>query len=177
MQNKDFLKYRELLCRLEAFAAVVLKTHRDDIACAAGCCDCCSQVLELLPVEFLYLEAAARQSGLTRPAKAGPGCPLLSGGRCLLYDYRPVICRTHGLPLLIEEEGRRRVDCCPKNFRRAGLAAVPGGSLLDLERVNLLLVSVNHVFARARGLDPLGRRSIADLFQPGEGAQTTKPPR
>ncbi|MEZ4577213.1 MAG: hypothetical protein R2861_04100 [Desulfobacterales bacterium] len=25
-------------------------------------------------------------------------CPLNAGGRCILYSYRPMICRLHGIP-------------------------------------------------------------------------------
>lgn len=32
-------------------------------------------------------------------------CPLLINGGCALYQYRPVICRLYGAPLITEEEG------------------------------------------------------------------------
>ena len=52
-------------------------------------------------------------------------CPVLSGnGECLLYDYRPLVCRTFGLPL---RDGARYIgDVCDLNFTACSPA--------DLER-------------------------------------------
>lgn len=36
------------------------------------------------------------------PADRRSPCPLLQGGRCLLYDHRPMICRLHGIPHRLE---------------------------------------------------------------------------
>jgi Fe-S-cluster containining protein len=160
-----FAHYTQLLARLADFERKLRSRHAKDIHCGPGCAACCGQVLDLLPVEFHYLRAAAQAADLRRTAAAGTGCPLLSGGTCRLYDYRPVICRTHGMPLLIEAEGRRQADCCPENFQAGALAGLPGESLLDLERVNLLLVSINHVFAAAAGIAADERISIAELFR------------
>ena len=45
-------------------------------------------------------------------------CPNLSGsGTCLVYDHRPLVCRTFGLPL---REGKRYIgDICDLNFADA----------------------------------------------------------
>lgn len=47
-------------------------------------------------------------------------CPLLDErGVCLIYDYRPMICRTHGLPN-IDSSGESFSDlCCTLNFPNA----------------------------------------------------------
>jgi len=94
----------------------------------------------------------------------GSACPLLRDGLCVLYASRPVICRTHGLPLLLRLDGEQRVDCCLKNFKNLHLADLPGSSLLDLERLNLVLASVNYVFSAARGIDPLHRHALTELW-------------
>jgi Fe-S-cluster containining protein len=33
-------------------------------------------------------------------------CPLNSGGLCVLYDYRPMICRLHGIPHELQKPGQ-----------------------------------------------------------------------
>lgn len=167
MHTAIFSSYRDLLARLDAFAGQLAARYGRHIACGPGCAGCCGQALELLPVEFYHLQAAAEHMALSGPAAAGDACPLLTGGLCLLYDYRPVICRTHGMPLLLEANGRQWVDCCPENFTALPLDSLPGGSLLHLERVNLLLVSINHVFAAARGIDALQRLPIGRIFEAG----------
>ena len=53
--------------------------------------------------------------------------------RCSIYDERPLICRTHGLPTLVREPGRPgTVQGCPLNFTTA---TPPGRSVLDLGAV------------------------------------------
>ena len=49
---------------------------------------------------------------------ASTACPNLSDdGRCMIYEHRPLVCRTFGLPL---RDGNRYVgDVCDLNFRTA----------------------------------------------------------
>ncbi|MFP3870633.1 MAG: YkgJ family cysteine cluster protein [Syntrophobacteria bacterium] len=131
--------------------------------------ECCQQNLSLLPVEFYFLLQGLRQlpketrSRLGRhPSSSGP-CVLLHGGGCLLYDRRPIICRTHGLPLLISEDGKQRRDCCPKNFAAKPLDHLPERDILHLDRLNALLVSVNMLFALKTGMESGGRIKTSRL--------------
>jgi Fe-S-cluster containining protein len=79
-------------------------------------------------------------------ADGGPDrCPLLLDDRCLLYDARPVICRTHGYPLLVEG----RVDHCPKNF--TSLRTIESNLILDLDAINTILAGVNIAFMKENG--------------------------
>jgi len=168
MDEKPFSQYAMLLAHIDTFCMRLTHMHGRNIACAPGCSACCGQVLDLLPVEFYYLQTSARNSALQGPPPAGGICPLLHEGHCLLYDSRPVICRTHGMPLLIEENGLQRIDCCPENFKNGALNTLSGDRLLHLERVNLLLVSINHIFASARNIDAGERLSIAKIFSPAK---------
>lgn len=168
MDKEPFSQYVSLLSRVDDLCMRLRQIHGRHIACARGCSACCGQVLEILPVEFYYLQAAALVSNLSEPATAEGACPLLHKSRCSLYQHRPVICRTHGMPLVVEENGLRRVDCCLKNFKDGTLNTLSGNSLLHLERMNLLLVSINHVFSAARGIDAGQRISIAQLFSPAK---------
>ena len=78
-----------------------------------------------------------------RSSPDGP-CPLLEESRCLLYTARPIICRTHGLPLIMTQDGERTVDFCPLNFQ--GLDTLPGNAVIDLDRLNTTLAAVNALF-------------------------------
>jgi hypothetical protein len=168
MNDDLFTNYSKLLAKVDDFSLHLIRIHRDDIVCRRGCLDCCRQDLHLLPVEFLYLkqrlrcqpkaEKIIRQN--TRPESC---CILLHEGGCLLYEHRPVICRTHGLPLLITEDGRERRDCCPKNFTGQSIGYLPKTGLLHLERLNTMLIVVNLDFASRAGLNPEERIPVSRL--------------
>lgn len=160
--------YRALVAKVDSFCHSVENTYAQHISCNAGCDSCCRH-LSLFPVEAHALAAAAAElppaeaERLRRHvAVAAPDrCPLLKNGLCLLYNHRPLICRTHGLPLLIKDDSGTRVDCCPHNF--TGLETLPGGAVLNLETVNAALVAINAVFVAALTEDDLPERiSIAE---------------
>jgi Fe-S-cluster containining protein len=45
-------------------------------------------------------------------------CPLLShSGRCLVYDFRPMTCRLHGIPLVDVSGEVFHDECCSLNFQ------------------------------------------------------------
>lgn len=145
--------YRDLVSRVDEMCRMIEESLRPEITCTRGCDGCCRH-LSLFPVEAVALAAALRKLPLpvidrikvrARASLPDGPCPLLEKHCCLLYPARPLICRTHGLPLLVNRDGERRVDYCPLNFR--GLSSLPGSTVIDLDRLNETLVSVNLLFA------------------------------
>lgn len=142
--------YRTLVQKVDTFARQVHRLFADRMSCRRGCADCC--LLEsVLPVEAASLELALKAlpeavfEGLGSTAgSASTNCPLLLDGECSIYAARPLICRTHGLPLLIREEKGNSVDVCEKNFVDGG--SLPGEAVLDLEALNAALVMINRRF-------------------------------
>ena len=51
-----------------------------------------------------HAEASAAGAG------GKPWCPLNQAGRCLIYDLRPMICRLHGIPHMLQQPGGRTVQ-------------------------------------------------------------------
>lgn len=164
--------YRLLLARVDDLCRGIEERFRTVITCTAGCDGCCRH-LSLFPVEAAALAAeladqppAVRRQIRERAGNAsaaGP-CPLLEGHRCLLYPARPLICRTHGMPLLLQRGGKRQVDYCPLNFR--GVSSLPGSAVIDLDRLNEALVAVNLRFTAEWGMvSPLPERlTMADAL-------------
>ncbi|TYO98219.1 Fe-S-cluster containining protein [Geothermobacter ehrlichii] len=148
MPSSALAAYRQLLTRIDAFAAKTRQRLGEQLYCRPGCAGCCTHI-GVLPVEALALSGALaeappplRERVRKRLANtAGDDCPLLEQNLCLLYDARPVICRTQGLPLLVGSGEERRIDFCPLNFR--GLDSLPGEVVLDLDRLNQTLVAIN----------------------------------
>lgn len=166
--NKLLRNYRDLLTKVELICREIEAEYGEYLACHAGCDDCCRHIT-LFPVEAAALapaidnlpreEAARIQSRARRASPDGP-CPLLKNGLCLLYDVRPIICRTHGLPLLTMHDGSRSIDFCPRNFH--GLSSLPGKAVIDLERLNTALAAVNALFVAERyGAVPRGKERVS----------------
>jgi uncharacterized protein len=144
--------YLALQSRVDELCCRTAERFASQLSCHPGC-DACCRHLSVFAVEAAALgqalgALAEPDAELIRRAAqlAGPGapCPLLQDGLCLLYQARPIICRTHGLPLLISRDGARGVDFCPENFR--GLSSIPGSAVIDLDRLNETLAAVNALY-------------------------------
>lgn len=169
-----FENYEALLSRVSARCEEIETALAGHMACRKGCSTCCLNI-SLFPVEAVRLRLAfdtldedRKAFALARTAEStdeGP-CPLLDeAGACLLYDHRPVICRTHGLPILFDDEkGSRRVDFCPENFQ--ALESLSGEAMIDLDALNQMLAAVNAQFCEELfdGAPPFERLSIADVL-------------
>jgi hypothetical protein len=145
--------YLSLVERVDELCLRATKEFGAHIACRAGCSGCCRH-LSLFRVEAVALvrtlndlpaEHAARIREHAAQNLPGDPCPLLANGHCLLYAARPIICRTHGLPLLTRQEnGTQLIDFCPLNFQ--GLDSLPGSAIIDLDRLNTTLAAINALF-------------------------------
>jgi len=163
MINALLKNYDGLLARIDAHIQQVQTTYSNEIACKKGC-DYCCRFLNLFPVEAFALSAAFCQMDksdrdriIKGLEKGTDDCPLLIKGQCLLYEARPIICRTHGYPLYFEKDGETLVDFCPKNFK--GISCFPKESLFDLEQLNTLLATINKQFIASIETDvPLADR-------------------
>jgi len=151
LPKDNLANYHSLLNRVDQLCRKITEQFQAQITCRAGCSGCCLH-LSLFPVEAANLfraiknlpaEIKAILSGRIQWPEDG-SCPLLIDKCCTVYQSRPVICRTHGLPLVAENDGERVVDCCPENFRTSG--SLPGSAVINLETLNSALVAINAVF-------------------------------
>jgi Fe-S-cluster containining protein len=150
--STELANYRLLVSRIDDLAARICTRFAAQITCRPGCSGCCRH-LTLFPVEAAALVAAlADLPTESRRLLCAPGempadgpCPLLQDdGRCRAYAARPIICRTHGLPLLTESDGEKKIDYCPENFQ--DITALPGDAVMNLEILNRTLVAINAQF-------------------------------
>ncbi|MDK9719052.1 MAG: YkgJ family cysteine cluster protein, partial [Trichlorobacter sp.] len=101
--------YHRLLDKVDQLCEGITTLLGDALTCHAGCSSCCISI-SVFPVEAAALIEAAgqltseqcqqRKHQLSNPQNEDC-CPLLLDDCCLLYQARPIICRTHGLPILI----------------------------------------------------------------------------
>jgi Fe-S-cluster containining protein len=138
--------YRKILERADAHFGSVIETQPQNLQCGAGCSLCCYGLFEIgsgdVPViaEGLEKMHPARRKKVIKRAleietinlrECSPEekeayfdrtqstpCPNLDEkGLCQMYEHRPLVCRTFGLPL---REGRKYLgDVCELNFTKS----------------------------------------------------------
>jgi Fe-S-cluster containining protein len=170
-------EYDAVRAKVDAFTATTSERRRADLACRAGCEACCHVELEVSDVEAdairevlrqLPADVGARLAERARsPRVEGGPCVMLEDGRCVVYEARPLVCRTQGHALrypagTLEDAAVRAragggdVTWCPLNY----VERPPGASdVLDAERVDVLLAMVN----RRAATHPLRRTSLRVL--------------
>jgi Fe-S-cluster containining protein len=112
--------------------------------------------VEALPIPMrARVEEQAREVIKLEARGEGVDCPLLIDNRCSIYESRPLICRTQGLPLLMKsEDGEQEVDFCPLNFTGDGASDdLDEDHLAPLDALNMRLALVNLEHCRETGLD------------------------
>jgi uncharacterized protein len=148
--------YGKLCGYCDSFFLSVQKPYAGDMKCKKGCWRCCELhsvcALEARGIAA-YLKNGSLSHGKSRSNRSY--CAFLKRGVCLAYPARPVICRTHGVPLLLDK-GKTVSSSCGLNFTGRDLAALPRGHVLDTTAVTGNLIRLNMAFCMA-----VGRRELA----------------
>lgn len=136
--ERPSIAWENILKALEALylevdeAALRLRSiHAGRLHCAQGCTTCCIDGITVFEVEAGYIEHHA--GDLIEMAEPHPegACAFLDGqGSCRIYQYRPYVCRTQGLPLRwIDETGDgtpvEMRDICPVNESGSPVEELP----------------------------------------------------
>lgn len=211
--------YRRFIEEVDALCNRLVSIHRPHLSCRKGCCACCtdisvlaveaysifrgvgtslrgipeSEVISLGTEEELLQSEPSRDSPKDSP-RDSPGCVFLdSSGACRIYPYRPLICRTHGLPLLYpileyDELGRERktkepewqLFHCDLNFQEVKEDEMEQvftpENVLNMEEWNQQLILINEgfrgsadgsSFLKAIYQGKFGENARKELFQTG----------
>ncbi len=108
---------------------VLLDELDQPLRCGPGCTDCCIDDVTVFEVEAAWILDGAPQFFVEPDEPTGPigACAFLGkGGGCRIYEYRPYVCRTQGLPLRwIDEDANGELveqrDICELNESRVEL--------------------------------------------------------
>lgn len=126
----DAIRWVEQLHRVvDEVAAPIAAAHGGRLRCRAGCHGCCTDGLTVFEIEADVIVARHQQLLENGTPHAAGACAFLDDeGRCRIYESRPYVCRTQGLPLRwIEEDDEGAAfearDICPLND--------PGGAPLE----------------------------------------------
>ena len=108
------MDYIEFLHSLNNQLNDCFQLHKNYIQCEAGCSSCCENGdYPISQIEFDYLAKGYINLDNSKKImvqeniknmKRGACCPFLIDKKCSIYDYRPIICRVHGLAYLIDND-------------------------------------------------------------------------
>jgi hypothetical protein len=108
-------------------------------------------------------EIHRRAAGWPNPGQNG-WCPLNFDGRCCLYDYRPMICRLHGLPHELVRPGKGRIlgSGCQDFLRQCGKSPYVS---LDRTPIYVRLAEIERDARTLTGFIGKIRWTIAEMIQ------------
>ena len=99
--------YETFLKKLDENLALYFDAQKEHICCQKGCSECCEKGdYPLTEIELMHLMQGHMklepkikiqvQENIKKMEKGG-ACPYLVNKECSIYQYRPIICRVHGL--------------------------------------------------------------------------------
>ena len=136
----------ELTAKIDGFFARVEARHGDDMQCLTGCSDCCHVRLSITTVEADAIRAYLANGHVHVNERPDRCAALDDDGRCQIYAARPVVCRSHGVPIRLREGSLPVIRSCHRNFTHTEAQA---DCVLDQETLSTLVLAVD----RAAGND------------------------
>lgn len=145
------------------------------LRCARGCSGCCQDGLTVFTLEAAVIARRYPELLATGTAHATGACAFLdAAGACRIYEARPYVCRTQGLPLRwLEEDEELEIvetrDICPENAAGPALEELDADACWTLgpfeqrladkqaEHVEGDRVALRSLFATERRRLPLAR--------------------
>ncbi len=157
--------YTVLLKKTDEKSKEISTRYQEKIQCAKGCHSCCLHGLTVNGLEREHLKQyltanpviaeKAVANAQANPHK-GQRCSFLDPeGSCLVYEARPIVCRSHGVPLKTAMDPQSAVQnsstsmhlsVCPLNFTDMHLKDVGDHYFINLDTLNTILVLLNQQF-------------------------------
>jgi len=137
--------YWTLITQIEALCTHVKNIHGDSIVCRAGCDECCVN-FTIGAGEYIALKEKIQALPECSGNKNRGRCFFLKDGLCSIYEHRPVICRTHGLPVRFKDEnGNMKYSSCGKNSE----ITMSESNTIDIDSINEKLAILNMLAIKA----------------------------
>ena len=144
-----FLPYHQLRKEIDAFCGSLEKIHENHLNCKKGC-DLCCMAISVFPVEFYAIKAELEPETISvlQIPKDEVLCRFLVDHCCTIYNSRPVICRTHGLPLLYMslDIDEYELSLCELNFTEYDFEDFDEENTYPMDRINSQLYLINRNF-------------------------------
>lgn len=164
-ESDALLKYHQLLSKVDEKFREIRQRYPDQFKCKGGCFRCCApdftiSLVEKENIKRFFLEhpevREAAEKLLADDPHHGRQCKFLGfDGHCVIYEVRPVICRSHGAPIICkpdEDSDDTVTDVCPLNFVGFELEHISETDFINLETLNTILAFINFDFDKKKSL-------------------------
>ncbi|MDR0306457.1 MAG: YkgJ family cysteine cluster protein [Chitinispirillales bacterium] len=147
----------------------VHKSYSQEIACRKGCDICCElQSVNQLEAYIIRLYLQKKDSFFIKnqDTEYNSKCPFLREQVCLIYEARPLICRTHGLVLRSNEFVNSHASSCPYNFPSLRPDEFSAELTLDTDKITKNLMNLNLAFCMCKNIhdQAQNRVQLTDLY-------------
>lgn len=150
--EEDILKYEYYLTAIQKQLGAFFEEQAPYIFCKEGCSHCCEKgEYPFSEIEFAYLMIGVRTLAPETVAQIEKNilevkserehysgdeafmyeCPFLINKRCSLYNYRGIICRTHGLAFFSKEQKLLVPACVDKGLNYSNVYDFEKGCISD----------------------------------------------
>ena len=140
--------------------------HCDRLRCTLGCCFCCVDEITVFEIEAeRIVRHHPKLLAAGEPHPVG-GCAFLNEvGACRIYEHRPYVCRTQGLPLRWQDETPNGEpaelrDICPLNESGRAIEELPAEECWEIGPIEERLA----ILQAARDGGRRTRVRLRDLF-------------
>ena len=149
--NEFFKEYRRIRIEVEKLSEKLNSKFVGHMFCRSGC-DLCCMDYSIFPVEFFSilndLKTDNPEVNFRQPEYSENSyCRFLNDHLCTIYNYRLLICMTHGLPLLFtNEEGEWELSACDLNFTKFYFSKFTSHNTFPQDKFNSKLFVLNKSF-------------------------------
>lgn len=150
-----FDEYRQIRNKVDSTCTQLHHKHAPHTQCRKGCSDCCMN-FDLTAVEFHSIANRLKSKRVEWNTNAAPeSCIFLINNECSIYEDRPLICRSHGLPIvqLNDETDELELSFCPLNFTQVDDDYFSLEESYDQDAFNSELARSNFAFGQALKMD------------------------
>lgn len=144
-----FETYKTLRTEIDSHSKNLSSEHSKHMQCKKGCDKCCIDY-NIFPVEFHFILNDFRKKNISPASentKKEDACIFLINHACSIYNQRPIICRTHGLPLLFMNDNCEwELSACELNFTDFNFNEFTLGNTLPQDKYNSKLFMLNKKF-------------------------------
>jgi uncharacterized protein len=161
-----FDKLKQFYREIDARTARLSEIHAERLNCKKGCSACCVEGITVFEIEAAHIEKNHPELLEAETPHETGGCAFLDeDGACRIYEDRPYVCRTQGLPLRwldeLENELVELRDICPLNEEGEPLENLPEDVCWTIGEFEAKLAGLQKEFGKGE----MTRRKLRDLFR------------